>query len=371
MKPHTLYCSDTHLRHKRGDEQFAFTQIVDAAIGTRGVKRVIVAGDMLDKQSNRSRVISFVMKEVDRLEAAGIEFWYTQGQHDWDDPPWLSGHRWARHMHRQTVEADGCCFYGLDWQPFGALQEELKEVPEGADALVCHQVWSDWMGQVTNPQGAFAEVPGHIKLLLTGDLHERRLERRKNADGVKMTVVSAGATTQQKIDEPADHFYCLVFPDGSVEHKRLKSRVMIDWSVMNRSEDVDRFAAEIEPELASAAQKAAAMDLPADMCRPYLRVTYSPRLSDTVRRVERLVGDRAVLYFKELLPEEKVEAYQKARKGDKGAAVTPLSVLDQEVDKDESPQVYELVSRMLQATDKELELSRWRAEFMGDAQKED
>ena len=51
--------------------------------------------------------------------------------------------------------------------------------------------------------------------------------------------------------------------------------------------------------------------------------------------------------------------------------MTPLSVLDQEVDKDESPQVYELVSRMLQATDKELELSRWRAEFMGDAQKED
>lgn len=364
MRPLGLHASDTHLRARAGDEEFACVQIVDAAIAAK-VKYVMLAGDLLDKQSNRARVVTFLFKQLDRLEEAGIEVWYTQGQHDFDDPPWFSGHRWARHLHKKAPEYDGVKFYGLDWQPFGKLQEELAEIPDDVTFLICHQVWANWMGDIAAPQGSFEQIPGHVKYVQSGDLHQWKLEQRKNADGKKMTVLSTGATTQQKIDEPTEHHYALFWPDGRLEKKTLKSRVMLDSSLMTQAADLDLFMAELEPTLAVAAGKAEALELPPGMHRPYLRVNFSRKLGDVVRRVEKAVKDRAVLYFRESIPEEKQAAY-KAAKAAKGDAVTPLSVLHEEVDKEEAPAVFELVSRLLTATDKDMEFAKWRSETLGE-----
>lgn len=364
MKPLGLHASDTHLRARAGDEEHAFVQIVDAAIASK-VKYVMLAGDLLDKQSNRARVITFLYQQLDRLEEAGIEVFYTQGQHDFDDPPWFSGHRWARHLHKQVRTFDGVGFYGLDWQPFGKLQEELAEVTDDAQFLVCHQVWSNWMGDIAAPQGSFEQIPDHVTHVHSGDLHQWKLEQRKNSGGKKMTVLSTGATTQQKIDEPTSHHYALFWPDGRLEKKTLNSRVMIDSTLMTQPADVDQFMAELEGELASAYQKAAAMELPEALHRPYLRVNFGSKLSDVVRRVEKAVKDRATLYFRQSVPEEKQAAY-KAAKAAKGDAVTPLSVLHEEVDKEEQPAVFELVSRMLTAADKDMEFAKWRSEALGE-----
>lgn len=364
MRPLGLHASDTHLRARAGDEEHAFVQIVDAAVASK-VEYVMLAGDLLDKQSNRARVVTFLYQQLDRLEAAGIEVWYTQGQHDFDDPPWFSGHRWARHLHKKTPAYGGVKFYGLDWQPFGKLQEELAEIPDDVDFLVCHQVWANWMGDIAAPQGSFEQIPEHVKYVQTGDLHQWKLEQRKNAGGRKMTVLSTGATTQQKIDEPPEHHYALFWPDGRLEKKTLTSRVMIDSSLMTQDKDVEQFMAELEPELASAYQKAAAAELPDGLHRPYLRVNFHATLGDVVRRVEKAVKDRAVLYFRQHLPPAKQEAY-KAAKAAKGDAVTPLSVLHEEVDKEERPAVFELVTRMLTATDKDMEFAKWRSEVLGE-----
>lgn len=364
MKPIGLHASDTHLRARGGDEEFAFAQLVDAAIAHR-VEYVALAGDLLDKQSNRAKVVAFLFLHLDRLEAAGIHVLYTQGQHDYDDPPWFSAHRWPFHLHRQARRFRGVELYGLDWQPFGRLQEELAEVPDTARWLVCHQVWGNWMGDVAAPQGSFEQVPEFVTHVHTGDLHQWKLEQRKNAGGAKMTVLSTGATTQQKVDEPATHHYALAYEDGRVTKHDLKSRVFVDAALMTQAADVDRFLAELEATLAAAYQTAAAADLPADMHPPRMRVSFNARLGDVVRRVERAVNGRAALTFRQVVPEEKQAAYKVARAA-KGEAVTPLSVLPQECDKDESPAVYELVSRLLEAPDQELEFAKWRGEMLGE-----
>lgn len=368
MRPIGLHASDTHLRVRNGDEQHAFKQLVDAAVKHK-VRYVCLAGDLLDKQSNRARVVAFLYKELGRLRDAGIAVLHTQGQHDFDDPPWFSAMSWTHHIHKDTRTFDGIALYGLDWQPFGKLQEELAEIPNEADTtlLVCHQVWGNWMGDVAAPQGSFEQIPEHVTHVHTGDLHQWKLEKRKNAGGETMTVLSTGATTQQKIDEPDTHHYALLYNDGRFEKRSLASRVMIDASLMVRSDDVDKFVAEAEGMLAEAYQRAAALELPEELHRPYLRVTFSSKLADVVRRVEKVVKDRAVLTFKQTVPEEKQTAY-KAAKIAKGDAVTPLSVLGEEVDKEERPAAYELTSRLLSAPDKEMEFAKWRAEFLGEGQ---
>jgi len=369
VKPLFLACSDTHLRDRRGDEQFAFKQIIDRAVKLE--VDVIGAGDLLDKQSNRADVITFLYRQLDRLAKKGKKFYYTQGQHDFDDPPWFSGHEAAEHLHRQTLEFGEVTVYGLDWQPTGKLQEEFAEIPEGVDMLIAHQVWGDWMGDIAAPQGTFAQVPGHIKYLVTGDLHQWKLEKKKNADGEKMIVCSNGATTQQKRDEPDEHFYSLFYPDLRFEQCKLKSRVVIDAGLMAKSEDLDKFITEFEAELAAAEQRAAGGDYPPEIVKPYLNIEAKSVVTDALRRIEKAVGDRAILRFKSRVPEEKTAAYQKAAKVGKGEAVTPLSLLKDEVDKSESPNTYELCERLLLASDKEMEFALWRSEWMGEVEKKE
>lgn len=365
MKPRGLHASDTHLR-PRPDELFAFTQLVDAAIEHK-VKYVMLAGDLLDRQTNRAKVVSFLYRQLSRLQEAGIRVFYTQGQHDFDDPPWFSGLDWPTHIHKKRVPTDDGAFYGLDWQPFGKLQEELAEIPSDVDFLVCHQVWANWMGDIAAPQGSFDQIPGQIRFVQTGDLHSWKLEKHKNADDQKMLVLSTGATTQQTVAEPQTHHYALRMADGSFEKKTLKSRVFVDCGLLARAEDLDKFVAELEPTLAEAHQKGAAMDLPPELMTPVFRVSYHAKVFDTVRRVEKIVGGRAVLRFKELPPEEKTVTYAQAKKKG-GIAVTPLSMLAEEVDKEEEPATYELCERLLGAPDKELEFAKWRQEFLGEVE---
>jgi hypothetical protein len=360
MKFRTLYASDLHLRDRRGDEQFALKQIVDGAIQNK-VGQVVLAGDLLDRQTNRAKAIAYFFRQIDRLEDENIDVWFTQGQHDADDPPWLLGHRHAKHMHKQLVEAGPFVMYGLDWQPYGKLQEALAELPEAADFLVAHQVWGNWMGDIAAPQGEFREVPEQVLRLYTGDLHQRRLETHKNAGGVKMTVCSTGAVCKQKIDEPDDHYYALMGDDGVFKFRKLVSRVHVESDLLLRTEDLDKFVAELEATLAAAYQKGAAADAPPEVLKPTMRVKFSGKLADCARRVEKAVGDKAHLSFLEVPPEEKASAVAAAKKA-KGEAVTPLSVLREEVNPDESPEVYELVERVLGAQDQAAEFAKWRQE---------
>lgn len=362
-KPVALHFSDSHLRPDKGDSFFAFRQIVDEAVRLK--IPLIGAGDLLDKQANRAATIVFMTEQLRRLRDAKLKLYHVQGQHEFDSVPWMETADNTVHIHKKLTRFDDFVFYGLDWQPFGKLQEELAEIPKDVDFLVCHQVWANWMGDIAAPQGSFDQIPGHITHVQTGDLHSWKLEKHKNADDKKMVVLSTGATTQQTVAEPEQHHYALRMADGTFEKKTLKSRVFVDCGLLARTEDLDKFVAELEATLAEAQQRAAAMDLIPELMTPVFRVSYHAKVSDTVRRVEKVVGNRAILRFKELPPEEKTVTYQQAKKKG-GVAVTPLSMLGEEVDKEEDAATYELCERLLGAPDKELEFAKWRQEFLGE-----
>lgn len=363
MSYDTLIFADAHLRSRRGDEQFALSQIVDIAL-ENDVRQILGLGDLIDRQTNRSGPVIKFYGEIARFlrdSDSGACFRFIQGQHDLDEPPWLS--EVGEHVHGQSVEVGPFTAYALDFQPAERLKEALADIPEECECLLAHQVWGDWMGDITTPQADFADVPGHIRTVFTGDLHQARSDTYKNADGKDLRVWSPGATCAQKIDEPHKHYCLLVSSDGKVKRVRLKSRVFIDWDVMNTTEDLDRFAAQIDEVLADAAIKAEGY--PPEMQKPLLRYTFSHKLTDAVRRVTRVVGERAYLYEKEMPPEEKAAA--PAMKGPLGdAAVTPLSVLAGDDIEENDEEVKGLTRRLLEAGPayKE-EFARWWSETTG------
>lgn len=225
------------------------------------------------------------------------------------------------------------------------------------------------MGDIASPQGQFSDVPV-VKLLFSGDFHKFVLEKAKGKDGQKIIVCSPGSTCMQEIPEPPDKFFVAFKDDGTFERVRLKTRPMIDWPVMNRPEDLNAFAEEVEAELSAAQQRGAALELPSNLTTPLMRVTYSSRLEDCVRRVEKIIGNRAHLFFKELMPEEKLAKMAIAKKA-KGEAVTPLTELPKEVDPEKEPDVFSLVQRLLTTAhaggNTKDELLRWRSEYLEDA----
>lgn len=352
--------ADAHNRDRRGDEFYALQQIAKLAIRKKA-EWVIGAGDLIDKQTNRSYPISTFRTVIDELHDHGIQFGFIEGQHEADDPPWLRGPG-STCLHKKKIKLGDYTAYGLSFQPFGALQDALAEIPDDCDMLICHQVWADWMGDIASPQGDFSQIPEHIKLVVTGDLHQFKLERHKNAGGVRMQVCSPGATVAQKIDEPHQNFVMLL--DGStLTSHQLQSRPFIDWPVMNRSDDVEQFMREIEAELSSAEQKALAAELPDHMIKPLLRITYSSKLDDAVRRITKAVGQRAYLHWAMRQSEEKI-AERTKRKKNKGEALTPITALPLEVDKEDDPEVFSLVSRLLEAQDVSSEFYSFKKEAL-------
>lgn len=373
-EPIAVILADAHLQDGawaskpiRGDAKFGFRQAISYAV-KRGIKDVIGAGDLIDQQRNRSSPITFLQQQLDRLAQLGGRFHYVQGQHDFDDPPWLSGCRAADHLHKRSVEINGLSFYGLDFQVQGRLQEELDAIPAGTDVLVAHQVWGDWMGSVALPQGSFSDVPT-AAVLVSGDLHQRRDEQHRGKDGQPLRTLSPGATCKQAINEPAEHYFVVLRDDGSFVHRKLRSRVALESPVLNRPEDVDQFVAELDRLLEEAADEAAVRRLPEALRKPLLRVTYSHRLGDAERRIAKRLDGRAHLFPTELPPPEKLEtrpAAAVAVAAADDAPVTPLTELDAEVDPAAQPEAHRLLARLLQAADPRRELAAWRAEFMGE-----
>jgi DNA repair exonuclease SbcCD nuclease subunit len=350
-----LHASDLHISHRRFDEIFALEQIVDAAIHFK-VAYIVLAGDLLDRQSNRADVVAAMHRELNRCQRAGISVYYIQGQHDFDEPPWLSSHSWPVHLHGKLVERGPFNLYGIDFQPHGKLRQALDAIPNSANLLVSHQVWSDWMGDIASPQGSFSEVPPQIRYMHTGDLHERKEETHKNLGGNDFTVISTGATTQRKITEPSSHYYALLTTSGEFVFHKLISRPFIASGLLSQEADLDTFLQRLVKEV----RKAEESLIPEDLRKPLVHVVYDHRLCECVNRVTKFVADRATVTFKEVKPQKDEKNVVIAV----DASVTPLTMLPEEVNAKERPKLYSLLCRLLQSHDPKSDLVAWKNEFL-------
>lgn len=395
---------DVHLKDKiyrnrpmYGDSYFVFNAAIDIAIENE-VKVVILPGDILDKQSNNSKPIAQLKAGLDKLGDAGIDVVYIQGQHCMADPPWPSVSKNAVHLHRNAYEVAGHTIVGIDFQAKENLQDELSWVSEAWDCdpaktiLVMHQVWSPWMPDFALPQGHLDDVSGFIPelgLLVTGDLHEWKAE--PTADG--LVVLSPGSMCMQSISEPKDKYVTLIGPrllrdaEPTVSWKselhyenkvRLPTRPFIDVPFLDHPESIDRCIREYFEDMFANWQKyCEEVSLPDEMRAPLIRFSYDHSLSGDIHRLEKLVGDRGHIFWKERAPKESplyggpkgrgVLNDVVATMGETLANQDSWTGLAERNGFDHEDAVREVAGRLLSGENPEEELNRWRKEQAGKA----
>ncbi len=369
--PLAVVCSDSHLQARawkiqgiHGDSYFSFRQIIDHAIAN--CLPVIGAGDMIDKRVNEPEPIVFLKKECERLSNAGQILYYTQGQHELDEIPWFELAGTSVHLHKRQIQLGKLKIYGLDYQPAGAFKPELDLIPEDTDVLVCHQVFEDFMGDICLPQGAFADIP-HVKTVITGDFHETRYEKFSGRQGQEMRVFSPGSGCMQEISEPPEKYFGVLMSNGSIKRVPLLTRHFTEWPVLHNEDDLEEFLAGFGEVYEQTQTYAVGHDLPEELRKPLLRITMSSRLAESTRRINKLVADRAHIFYKEL-PAERSESQilENVPNLRKGEAITLATMLPQAVDQEKEPNVYNLSQRLLSAEDVQLELVRWKQELLKD-----
>lgn len=345
----------------KGDARLALRQFV-AASKAYGVRFAFGLGDLLDRSVNRARALDAWMEALYQLEESGIQFLFIQGNHDRDDPPWLSVHRNAVHLHKRLVNVGPLRVYGLDYQPAGKLQEELAQVPEGTDILLCHQGWSQFMHRPGSFQGSLQEVR-NAKLVLTGDLH--RYEDVRISLGRKSSrfrVVSPGATCMQAINEPDEHFVLLGDERGNTVKHKLTSRRVLRYGPVTTAEALDATLERLRGDLLTAAVHA--QSLPDELRKPLIVLRYSAGLPDVSRRAERAVGDRGFLFCS--AASETVDvATGEATAAPASGQITLLDCLAEELSNSATDRsVHQLVTALLTSEDMAAAEAAFRSSYL-------
>ena len=352
-----VFIADVHAQRSawanrpiEGDCAFALDQFVEIC-AAEGVALAVGLGDLKERPVTRAYDDGLWLAAVQNLHARGVPFAYVQGNHDKSNPPCLWQYPNAQHLHERVIEVGGHVVYGFDYQDTDSLPAALDAVPDYATVLCCHQRWGEYMGSATNPQGFLKAIaaPG-LKVVASGDLHETHLKPIGARAGA-FTFVSPGPPCMQSITEDAEK--CVVVLDGDVlTTVPLRTRPVIRSPMLQTPSELDEYLEGLVRRVDAATGAAAANDLPPALQTPILHVRYSYRLDDCVRRVTRLVGDKAHLFWREQPPAVE-ETAAKAAAVARGEAVTPLGLLKHVVDPDEEPAVYALVERGLSAADRD------------------
>lgn len=336
-----------------GDTAFAFKQVAEIC-KANDVEVVAGLGDLKERPVTKSYDDGLWLDFLLELQCANIGFVYVQGNHDKSDPPCLWNYPGAEHIHGKEYEISsaGETLYGLDYQDGDSLQAALDAVPDDVTILCCHQRWGEFMGSATNPQGSLKSVRGeNLWLVASGDLHET-IEKDIQPDvGGALTFLSPGSLTMQSIVEDPDK-YVFLLDERELTRVKLKSRTVLRSPMLNARGELEEFLEAIPHRIQKAIEAATADDMPPELQTPILHVRFSHKLDDCVRRVTRLVGNAAHLFWKEAPPDEE-ESDAKVAVIAKGEAVTPLGLLRHIVDPDVEPEVHAIMTRGLSSAGKD------------------
>jgi len=358
-----LHLSDRIWKHRpiEGDSYHTWSQICNLAI-TREVQLVILAGDLLDRQTNLSRPVKELVSGLRKLHEHGIDVFYVQGQHEYQAVPWLSLSYSARWLNQEVMQlTDEWAVLGCDFLHTESLQEFLQgELPKQAEILVMHQVWSDFMGSVGKPQGSFADIPSNIRLLITGDYHEAIIRRFG-----ELTVLSPGSTHLREISEIENKsVFEVELQDGReprIESLPLTTRRRVDIKISSGQSPETAYV-RIQEQLDAAKEyfQSLSKEFVDPIRKPLLRLTYDREDHATIMQIKKELGETVHLFLKPVryyTPEE-LEP-QLTEHLDVEDRSNLINCLDAEVDAQEKPLVHGLARKLLEAPDKEQALRRW------------
>ena len=289
-KPLALVSADWHVRKGdrvwankipalSGDVSHSIQHITEIA-EEYGVSYVLLAGDILEKQTQTSDVAQILRSAMDTFKRREQHVFYVQGQHELADPPWLSAvHDWPQYAAADEEIAIGdYTLRGCDYSPPDKAEDVLKNLP-AADILLTHQVWNhpEYLGSRGYADTSW--VPSEYKMVITGDYH---VHQDNHIDG--KVFLSPGSIAMQKIDEDPVKFVYILYDDLTYKRVQLRTRSFYSADI-ETEEDLQSFIDNWEHKS------------PAGINIPLYRVRYFSDIPGVVDRLRRCVGAEAHLYL--------------------------------------------------------------------------
>lgn len=360
--PVLVISSDWHIethawkkrRDIRNDAIFSLEQIIQCQLQLNVPH--LALGDLLEDPQPTPEEVNQIVKLISDTKNRDLPIYFVQGQHEMvrecPDVPWLSISDWPIHIHKQLIEIGGLQIYGLDYTPIGRCQEEFNQIPDKADVLATHQVWRDWIPN-GSANASFKEVP-YVSAVFTGDFHKHFTCTTVGRDGQQMQVLSPGSICLKKIDEPADKYFFVLYEDGQLRSVPLLARHVYRFKLMTE-QDMMFMLDEAIPSISIDSA------LPADLQKPILDIEYSLAIPHAYMRLINRIGNKCHVFSRPIMvmqqPKEidSEERQQKVIHGLEGC-------LETLVHKDSD--VYNVVKRLLQATDPKEELQTMYQEVL-------
>ena len=315
----------------------------------------ILLGDVLDVRRPSSSTLDFLRDEL----LIGPLTYYIEGQHERADPPWLSvvASTGSRNVDGKVFKLHGLRIAGISWTPADRLAERLAAIPADVDMVLLHQVWEQFMGSLTSPEGSLADVP-HAKLALTGDYHKYAAIKVPRLKGGPLRVYSPGATHLRKINEPSKHYLLLLQADLSVTPMLIPTRRVIRL-VFEQQSQIDDLLANLASYEAKLGWLAPQPELPSDLQRPLLRISYAESLAGNYDALAERLDERYHLFWK-CLTEDRPEDAESLAASRRFRQLGPVGCLDQVVPDDSED--FKSLTRLLTSPDQRAELQAMKKE---------
>lgn len=349
----------------KGDSIAAFQYICNVAIKYQ-IPYVFGAGDLIDVKKPAPEIVQFVRAQLDKLQEANIQFKFIQGQHEYAaDLPWFCAiHDWPDWINGKTVTIRSdyrpereYYVHGMDWHTADAVGSAMDQIPEDCHILLAHQVWEEFMGDKCGCECSFAQVP-YVDTVFTGDFHQNKRVKYRNAQGESMVVISPGSTNMRKIDEPVDKYFYILHEDYTWTRVLIPTRRKIEISIRTE-EELETFEERFEAALAETLEFIT-KNLKAPS-RPLVRIIYNDELEQVYTRIKSATdGKNLELFLKPLpasVPEEILIDRQNFNQAASQGLVGMLAVL---VPTDSSS--YKILSRLIDSVDPKLELQLMKKE---------
>jgi len=326
----------------RGDSEAALKQITDYC--HENDLPLFLAGDTLDRCSQRSEMVGLMHAAVERLK----KVFAIQGQHEKDTPPWICsiggvyvGDGFPNVIGDLTV-------VGLDYEAPRVIQEKLADVPP-CDVLVIHQMVKE---SSVGIKGAYdiemEDLPEQAKLIIMGDNHNGM--ELKTADG--RIVAYTGSMRMCSRSEPLEKSFIVVHDDLTIERVPLKTRPFMTFEIV--SEDI----------LLAALKKIRGAVTAADsdsspIAKPFIHVKFLPDIEDVKTRIHAACDDKAYL---KIIPFQSVETHGEETDTVEGAT-TLEGCLAEVVDQAADPELFEFIQALLASETPKEVVAVWKNQY--------
>ena len=305
------------------DSYFAVDYLVSYCLAER--LPLIDGGDTFDKTTPDSGSVVRFCRQLDRLQAAGIPYYFVQGNHDYRPEPWASVHGWPQHLHNRPLDLGGFVITGLDSQPAHELPRALELLPANTQVLVAHQRWREYGGGEA-AEGSIGLIP-HATYLLTGDYHECRMNTWPGKTGQRICCLSPGAICLQATNEPAEHYFWVAgLENGQLcfTARQIPSRPKYTFR-FDQALDFENFLTHPAGWLADSQDPS----LWPQLRKPLVVVYYRDDIEEAYPRLKQLIGGQAHLFTYPIHIEENVVVDVEALQLPDDPAAALVSVVEQ------------------------------------------